>query len=143
MSSAHSTDAHNGAQGLEHGLERFRAVRRELETAVLPLATSLDGRRFTFQASLHGLALRLGGYVAVEHGGGQRLGQVLELEPAQASGAELALPGEGEDGVALTAGVTIRFARGAGALLEGEETPFHDATVRPATPEEVRAWTPP
>ena len=131
----------SGAQGLEHGLERFRAVRRELETAVLPLATSLDGRRFTFQASLHGLALRLGGYVVVEHDGGHRLGQVLELEPAQASGAELDLPGEGEDGVALRAGVTIRFARGSGALLEGEDTPFHDATVRPATPEEVRAWT--
>jgi DNA helicase HerA-like ATPase len=143
MSAAASTDEHNGAQGLEHGLERFRAVRRELETAVLPLATSLDGRRFTFQASLHGLALRLGGYVVVERGGGQRLGQVLELEPAQASGAELVLPreDEDEDGVALRAGVTIRFARGAGAVLEGEETPFHDATVRPATPEEVRAWT--
>ena len=141
MSSAASTDKRNGGQGLEHGLERFRAVRRELETAVLPLATSLDGRRFTFQASLHGLALRLGGYVVVEHDGGRRLGQVLELEPAQASGAELDLPGEGEDGVALRAGVTIRFARGSGALLEGEDTPFHDATVRPATPEEVRAWT--
>ena len=141
MSSTASTDEQNGAQGLEHGLERFRAVRRELETAVLPLATSLDGRRFTFQASLHGLALRLGGYVTVEHGGVQRLGQVLELEPAQASGAELAFPDQGEDGVALRAGVTIRFARGAGAVLEGAETPFHDATVRPATSEEVRAWT--
>ena len=47
-----------------------------------PRRASLDGRRFTFQASLHGLALRLGGYVVVEHDGGQRLGQVLELEPA-------------------------------------------------------------
>jgi len=34
MSSAASTDAHNGAHGLEPGLERFRAVRRELEAAV-------------------------------------------------------------------------------------------------------------
>jgi DNA helicase HerA-like ATPase len=140
MSSAASTDESNGATGLEHGLERFRAVRRELEGAVLPLATSLDGRRFEFQASLHGLALRLGGYVVVEHDGGRQLGQVLELEPAQASGAELDLAGDGDDGVALRAGVTVRFARGSGALLEGDETPFHDATARPATPEEVRAW---
>jgi uncharacterized protein len=140
MSAAHSTDEHNGAQGLEHGLERFRAVRRGLETAVLPLATSLDGRRFTFQSSLHGLALRLGGYVVVEQDGRQRLGQVLELEAAQAAGAELDLPGDDVE-VGLHAGVTIRFARGAGALLEGDEAPFHDATVRPATPAEVETWT--
>ena len=140
-SSAATTGVPGGGNGLAHGLERFRAVRRELEAAVLPLATSLDGRRFTYQASLHGLALQLGGYVVVEHGGEQRLGQVLELEPAQASAAELDLPGEGEDGVALRAGVTMRFARGSGALLEGEDTPFHDATVRPATPGEVRAWS--
>jgi len=141
MSSAASTDERNGPSSLEQGLERFRAVRRELETAILPLATSLDGRRFTFQASLHGLALRLGGYVVVEHEGGRRLGQVLEIEPAQASGAELDLPGEADGGVAMRAGVSLRFARGSGALLEGEEAPFHDATVRPATPDEVRAWT--
>jgi uncharacterized protein len=138
MSSA-STDEHNGAQGFEHGLERFRAVRRELETAVLPLATSLDGRRFTFQSSLHGLALRLGGYVVVEQDGRQRLGQVLELEAAQAAGAELDLPSDDAE-VAVHAGITIRYARGAGALLEGDDAPFHDATVRPATPAEVRAW---
>jgi hypothetical protein len=140
MSTAQPTDEHNGAQGLEHGLERFRAIRRQLETAVLPLATSLDGRRFTFQSSLHGLAVRLGGYVMVEQDGRQRLGQVLELEPAQAAGAELDLPGADSE-VALHAGVTVRFARGTGALLEGDDAPFHDATVRPATPAEVQAWT--
>src|SRR3954454_4167333 len=53
---------------LDEGLARFRDVRRRLEQAVLPLATSLDGRRFVFQASLHGLELRLGGYVMVEAG---------------------------------------------------------------------------
>ena len=56
------------ANAIARGLERFRAVRRSLEEAVLPLATSLDGRRFTFQASLHGLELQLGGYVVIEHG---------------------------------------------------------------------------
>jgi len=46
---------------------------------VLPLATSVDGRRFTFQASLHGLELQVGGYVLLEAGGVPRLGQVLGM----------------------------------------------------------------
>jgi DNA helicase HerA-like ATPase len=125
---------------MQHGLERFRDVRRELEASVLPLATSLDGRRFTFQASLHGLEFRLGGYLVVEHDGRAHLGQVLELEMTQADGAELELPGDPSQG-ALRSSVAIRLARGAGALLEGDGAPFHDALVRPATPEEVRAWT--
>ena len=37
--------------GLGAQLESFRAARRNLEASVLPLATSVDGRRFSFQAS--------------------------------------------------------------------------------------------
>ena len=47
-------------------LEEFRSLRDALETSVLPLATSVDGRRFEYQASLHGLALEVGGYVAID-----------------------------------------------------------------------------
>src|SRR4051812_6277320 len=95
------SEQHDGAQALAKGLEHFREVRRELEESVLPLATSLDGRRFTFQASLHGLELRLGGYVVVEQAGvAARLGQVLDLELAHAGGAELNVSGPDEsDGV--------------------------------------------
>jgi hypothetical protein len=39
--------------GIERQLDSFRATRREIEASVLPLATSVDGRRFTFQASLY------------------------------------------------------------------------------------------
>ena len=42
-------------------LDRLRETRRRIEEAVLPLATSIDGRRFAFQASLHGLDVRPGG----------------------------------------------------------------------------------
>jgi hypothetical protein len=140
MSAAPTTDEPNGAKALQDGLERYRALRRELERSVLPLATSIDGRRFTFQTSLHGLRVRLGGYVVIESDGPQRLGQVLELEPAQAAGAELSLPAGEGDQAALKAGVTIRYARGAGAVLEGDGAPFHDALVRPAAPAEVDAW---
>lgn len=37
---------------IERQLDSFRVARREIEASVLPLATSVDGRRFTFQASL-------------------------------------------------------------------------------------------
>ena len=110
-------------------------MRRELEAAVLPLAGSIDGRAFTFQASLHGLALAVGGYVVIEDGDGARLGQVLELEAIQVEGAELAAA---EDGVRTQ--VPLRVAVGSGTVLEGAGGPFHDALVRPATPDEVGAW---
>ena len=141
MTAAAPIDEQQGAHALKQGLERFRAVRRELEASVLPLASSLDGRRFTFQASLHGLELRLGGYVVVEHDGAPRLGQVLALEMAQADGAELDMSGDGASQGTLRSSVPIRLARGEGALLEGDGAPFHDATVRPATADEVREWT--
>jgi DNA helicase HerA-like ATPase len=116
-------------------LEAYRSLRRELEQSVLPLATSIDGAAFTFQASLHDLALQVGGYVAIEEDTSVRLGQVLALEPATADGAELELAGGGGH-----TAVQIRLARGSGAVLEGDGAPFHDATVRPAEPAEVAAW---
>ena len=115
---------------LGDSLERFRAVRRDLEASVLPLASSVDGRRFSFQASLHDLQLRHGGYVAL---GDDRLGQVLSLEMGERGGADLVLPG-------VQTEVTIRHARGEGVVVEGDGAPFHDALIRPAVPEEVGAW---
>ena len=130
-----------GAPVLDRRLERFRAVRRELEAAVLPLATSIDGRRFEFQASLHGLELRLGGYVVLDHDGTERLGQILSLELDQRDGTELDLPGGEDDaGVGVRTQLAIRHARGAGTILDGDGRPFHDALVAPAAPERVAAW---
>ncbi len=54
--------------GIGAQLETFREMRRTLEASVLPLATSVDGRRFSFQASLYDLELRIGGYVVLEGG---------------------------------------------------------------------------
>jgi hypothetical protein len=104
---------------LEDRLEAFRAGRRELERSVLPLATSVDGRRFTFQASAHELELQVGGYVALETDGPQRLGQILALELGTFEAAAL------EGGP-----MQIRHVRGEGAVLDGGDRPFHDATVR-------------
>ena len=111
-------------------LEEFRGLREALEASVLPLATSVDGRRFEYQASLHGLELEAGGYVVLDAGGESRLGQVLSLEMEQRETSTLDRPGQ----------ILIRVARGAGTLLESGGRPFHDALVRPATPDEVAAW---
>jgi DNA helicase HerA-like ATPase len=125
---------------LEPRVARFRALRRELEAAVLPLATSVDGRRFSFQASLHGLALRLGGYVVLEHDGRELLGQVLELELERSDGTELDMPGEPGDGVAVRTALSIRHARGHGTILDGDGAPVHDALISPAPAARVAAW---
>ena len=42
-------------------VDEYRQVRGELERSILPLATSVDGRQFTFQASLHNCSFRRAG----------------------------------------------------------------------------------
>jgi uncharacterized protein len=110
-------------------LEGYRGLREALETSILPLATSVDGRRFEYQASLHGLELEAGGYVALDADGGTRLGQLLSLEMHQQEAGALDRPGH----------ILIRVARGQGTLL-ADGGPFHDAMVRPADPAEVKRW---
>ena len=110
-------------------LEEYRGVREALESAVLPLATSVDGRRFSFQTPLHDLELEAGGYVTIEGGGPRRLGQVVSLELHSDDATGPGLPQ-----------VRIRAGRGEGFVLDGDGRPFHDATVHPADPDEVGAW---
>jgi hypothetical protein len=61
--------------------EEYRRARAEVESSILPLATSVDGRRFTFQVSLHGLSLQTGGYVVLEGDEERRFGQILSMHP--------------------------------------------------------------
>jgi uncharacterized protein len=124
---------------VEHRLAEFRSLRERIEASVLPLATSVDGRSFTFQASLHGLDLQPGGYVVLEHAAGSRLGQVLSVAQATEEATALEQPIAGARGTTRSR-VLARLARGAGTILGGEGRPFHDALARPAAPDEVRAW---
>jgi len=119
---------------MRESLDRYRAVRRQLEEGILPLATSVDGRSFSYQASLHGLLLQAGSYVVLEQGSDRRFGQVVTLEVGRHQGPELAAA----DGGGARAQVVIRGAEGEGRVLDGDGSSFHDATVRPATPDEVR-----
>ena len=113
-------------------LAGFRQARRELEASVLSLATSVDGRRFSFQASLHGLALQAGGYVVLEDGGSARLGQVITLGLDQLS-TELMLPAPAGGAQGNRTQMLIQHARGEGVILDSDFAPFHDLTVRPAS----------
>ncbi len=133
-SSAMPTESGLGAQ-----VESFREARRNLEASVLPLATSVDGRRFSFQASLHGLQLQIGGYVVLEGDGIRRFGQVFTMELDRLS-TELVLPTHAGGAPENRTEVQIRYASGEGTILEGDSAPFHDALVRAATGPEVQAW---
>jgi uncharacterized protein len=114
---------------VQASVEEYRATRAALEAAVLPLATSVDGRRFRFQTTLHGLEFEAGGYVRLDTDGSTQLGQVLSLE----------LHTEDTTGPGLPQ-VRIRVGGGDGVVLDGDGRPFHDAVVQPARPDDVGAW---
>jgi len=121
-----------------HG-ERYRELRREIEEAILPLATSVDGRRFACQVSAHDLALQVGGYVVIEHEGESRLGQLLDLGLELVDGPAIGIEVDQAE-APLTTTMTLRIVRGSGVIRDGDLTPFHDGLLRPAAPAEVHAW---
>jgi DNA helicase HerA-like ATPase len=114
---------------VQASLAEYRDVREALERAVLPLATSVDGRRFNFQTSLHDLELEAGGYVTLEDGDSARLGQVLSLELGTQTVTGSGLPE-----------VRVRAGHGEGVVLDGAGRPFHDAVMRRAEPVVVGDW---
>ena len=129
-----TTEQGRPAGSLADVVDDYRRIRSELERGVLPLATSVDGRQFTFQASLHQLQLQTGGYVVLEdEGGDRRLGQILTMRPDSALAPDLGIEG-------LNSSMLMRFARGEGVILDGDLRPFHDTLARPAEPSEVDSW---
>ena len=54
------------APDLQGSLERYRAVRQRLEEEILPLATSVDGRRFSSRRRCTGSRSRPAWYVVLE-----------------------------------------------------------------------------
>ncbi len=99
-------------------LADYRHVREQIEREILPLATSVDGLSFEFQASLHDLALRRGGYVMLEADGAVGLGQITDVRVDSVEAA-----GQGVSGAASN--VLIRLARGIG------DDPRHQRTAVP------------
>src|SRR6478609_1945727 len=122
-----SADSAAPPPGSSPGLGDDHPTAREvLERSIRPLATSVDGRQFAFQASLHGLDLQTGGYVVVDSPGETCIGQILTMRPDTGSVAEVG-------GDSAQASRQVRLARGEGIILDGGGHTFHDALVRPAT----------
>lgn len=125
---------------LAHRVDSFRALRAKIEAGVLPFASSVDGHRFSFQAGVNGLALRLGGYAMIEGDGAATLAQVRSLQLAEVDLGEVGLGAKQADDFDVSARLPIRIARGEGVLLERGVAPFHEHLARPATSAEVGAW---
>jgi len=100
-----------------------------------PLATSIDGRTFSFHASLDDLLFRVGGYVVQVDGDDAWLGQVLTLE----LGLIEVGPVASTPGPELLAVRRVAAAVGTGATL-GVGRPFHDVPLTPATEAQVNEW---
>lgn len=113
--------------------DRLRRLRREFESAIAPSATSLDGRTFRFEAP-PSLGLQVGGYVQVLSGDRPALGQVMALDLDHRPGPEVALD-------EYRTRVEVAVAAGRGELLSAT-TPFHDAPIVPARPQDVTASLP-
>ena len=105
--------------------------RHRIEAGIPALCSSVDGRHLTFQASLHGLELQPGGYVAVGEAGSVRC----TLEHAWLDAGTL-------DGIdAAQYGVRrVGVARGDGVVLEGDGALFHDEPLAPASAAAVSDW---
>ncbi|MDO8213833.1 ATP-binding protein [Conexibacter sp. CPCC 206217] len=126
---------------LPQRMSAYRALREQVERALLPLASSLDGRRFSLQASLHDLQLRPGGYVTLrDDAGHERLGQLESLELVREEAANLALPSAQDDVPSISTRLIVRCARGEGRLVDDDPTAFHDYLASPADPRRVAAW---
>ena len=108
--------------------------RRALEAAVSAVASSVDGRRFTFRCSIHDLTLRPGGYVSIDG----RLGQVHAVEAAWIEGPELVAAVAHE--VTDASHLRIALARGHGIVLDDGAGPFHEAPIVQADAAAVGHW---
>jgi hypothetical protein len=102
---------------------------------VLPLATSVDGRIFSFHASLDDLPFQLGGYVVQVDGDDSWLGQVLTLEVGLIE-VNLSALSPGPEFLTVR---RVAAAVGTGSVL-GSGRPFHDVLLAPATETQVNDW---
>jgi hypothetical protein len=136
MSAEPAADTGPG-DGLQERVEQFRALRAQLERMILPLAHSLDGRRFEWQAPRHEPSLTVGGYVMLRSpDGNSRLGQILDARLVEEAAGELGVAADGS-GSTLRSTVSLRLVRGHGAVLHGAAGPFSDAALQAAAADEI------
>ena len=89
---------------MQDRLREYRELRSELERNILGIATSVDGRRFEYQAPLGEPAVQPGGYAML----GDRLAQVLSARLDRVEAAEVGWEGDG-DSPGMRSRVAIRM----------------------------------
>ena len=112
-------------------------VRRSLEQAVLPRATSIDGRTFFYLTAVDHLSVPTGGYIALEQDGATSIAQITAMELTVVDGPNL---DASTDTLSGRVQPRLRLVRVEGRLLTGLGKPFPDAAVRAATNDEIAAW---
>jgi uncharacterized protein len=128
-----ASDQSESLGSISEALGVYRRTREQLERNILPRATSVDGLSFELQASLYDLLLKRGGHVVLESEGTRRLGQITELAVASVTAHNAGLADVGRN-------ILVRLAVGSGVVSSGDGSPFHDAVVMPAAPDEVEVW---
>lgn len=122
---------------VEEGLARNRAVQRAIEGRIDALATSLDGRTFTFHTPADDPP-RVGGYVTLDAAAGPVVGLVLDGRLERRTGPAVGAPVGAAAGALGESSVTLRYCGGEGVVLDASNG-FHDAPLRSSTPDEVAA----
>jgi len=130
---------------LVSALADFESLRRRLESSLVAGATSVDGRRFTYQAPIGSQVVSPGGFVSLVDGERRALGQVLDqvlaVRQGPSTGATVDEAGlGGADRLALTTQVRLRVIEGSGHILLGDGLPFVDAAIESAPAGEVEAF---
>ena len=139
---------------LRSRLDRFRALQNSIEDVILALASSVDGRTFSFQAPFTTTSFFPGRYVTLErHDAPPLLAQVLtaRVDRVRAGSVEgLELGGDDYASLQVTGEVSVRVLAGEGVILsevaDGAVTPppagqaFRDAVLRLASADEIRRY---
>jgi DNA helicase HerA-like ATPase len=137
---------------LRSRLDRFRALQTSIEDVILALASSLDGRTFSFQAPFTTTSFFPGRYVTLERDGAPPLlAQVLAARVDRVRAGSVEGLEVGDDAsMQVTGDVAVRVLAGEGVILcevaEGAVAPppagqaFRDAVLRLASADEIRRY---
>ena len=130
MSDPQTASSAQPTSEIEAEVAAGRELRQRLESEVPPLARSLDGRRFQFQAPWI-MELQVGGYVQLQRGDRTTLGQIIDQRLDRQERTEVAAAIPGAWNGMYHARVGVNLIAGEGLVLDGDG-PFHDADLAPA-----------
>jgi hypothetical protein len=128
-------------------------LRQALEKSIPPLIHSADGHSFAFRLPLHGDRPQVGDLVSLDTDHGRLLGEILSLDIVTMSGMQVEYALADQDtqmgDSKISTKPVIRVVQGEGVILAAADEeyrpaksgrPFADATVTPASKDEICAY---